>query len=68
MTPEVRSRIFQPLFTTKKSGTGLGLAIDQRIAHDHGATIAVASDVGGGTSFHIDFPVDPPALGLALVS
>ncbi|MBP1628217.1 MAG: putative multisensor signal transduction histidine kinase [Holophagaceae bacterium] len=34
--PEVRERIFEPYFSTKRKGMGLGLAIVRRIAQDHG--------------------------------
>ncbi|MCX6830754.1 MAG: ATP-binding protein [candidate division Zixibacteria bacterium] len=39
ITPDVRDRIWQPYFTTRKDGTGLGLAICRRIIADHGGTI-----------------------------
>ena len=56
--PERLSKIFQPFFTTKKAGTGLGLATCKRIVLDHGGEIRVESEVGKGTRFHIDFPLN----------
>ncbi len=57
MSQEVSSRIFEPLFTTKKlTGTGLGLAIVHRIVKQHGGEIAVESIEGAGTTFHIFLP------------
>ena len=56
MTPEVRARIFEPLFSTKPQGTGLGLSIVRRIVEEHGATIEVESARGQGTTFTVRFP------------
>lgn len=59
MTAEVRDRIFEPFFSTKKEGegTGLGLYICRNIVQEHEGRIEVASTLGEGTSFHIRLPV-----------
>jgi two-component system, NtrC family, sensor kinase len=57
MTEDVRTRIFQPLFTTKERGrgTGLGLVVVKQILSEHNAEIIVESKVNKGTSFKIIF-------------
>lgn len=55
--PEIRERIFEPLFTTKRSGTGLGLAVVHQVISAQGGTIHVESEVGRGTEFHLCFPL-----------
>jgi len=53
---ELKSKIFQPFFTTKSQGTGLGLAITQRIVKAHHGSISVESVPGKGTTFIISLP------------
>jgi len=57
---EELTRIFEPFYTTKPAGegTGLGLAVAKRIVDFHGGSIDVASKVGAGTTFTIQFPVE----------
>jgi signal transduction histidine kinase len=60
MTEEVKSRIFDHLFTTKGvgKGTGLGLAIARQIVEDkHNGKLSVESQVGQGTTFSILLPI-----------
>ena len=53
-------KIFDPFFTTKEvgSGTGLGMSISHDIIKAHGGAIKVESEVGVGTSFTIQLPVE----------
>lgn len=53
---DVRQRMFDSFFTTKKGGTGLGLAICDKIIHQHAGTIDVNSEIGKGTTFSIHLP------------
>jgi len=56
---EIRSKIFNPFFTTKKTlGTGLGLSIAYKAIKSHGGTIKCDSEVGRGTTFTIQLPVE----------
>ncbi len=54
---ELRTRIFDPMFTTKQrgEGTGLGLFIVKRIADDIGAELSLDSAPGRGTKFTLTF-------------
>jgi signal transduction histidine kinase len=54
--PERLSQIFEDFVTTKRRGLGLGLAISKKIVEQLGGTIAVASEVGKGTTFVLEFP------------
>ncbi len=50
-------KIFQVFASTKGSrGTGLGLPVSQKIVREHGGSIAIASEVGKGSTFTIDLP------------
>jgi len=41
ISDEIISKVFEPLFTTKKKGTGLGLASCKSIIEQHGGSISV---------------------------
>ena len=57
------SKIFDPFFTTKEQGTGLGLTIVHTVVKNHGGTISVANNDGGGATFTISLPVPKGMLG-----
>ena len=53
---EQRTKIFEPLYTTKPGGTGLGLYIVQEIVAAHGGQVTVESVEGQGTTFTLTLP------------
>jgi signal transduction histidine kinase len=59
ITPENLPKVMEPRLTPKPLGTwaGLGLSICQRIIEDHYGQIAITSEGGRGTTFHITVPV-----------
>ncbi len=65
ISPEARSRLFEPYFSTKKSGTGLGLAIVSRIVSDHNGYIRVQDNKPRGTKFIIELPVQVEGMKVA---
>jgi signal transduction histidine kinase len=62
ITPENRSRIFEPYFTTKSGGTGLGLPTARRAIEGHAGRLDLYSEPGRGTDFTIVLPVAGPSL------
>jgi PAS domain S-box-containing protein len=59
---DIRERIFEPLFTTKRSGTGLGLAVVHQVIAAHDGEVRVESEMGNGARFHLLLPLlDEPA-------
>ena len=55
----MKSKIFQPFFTTKPTGqgTGLGLSLSYDIIKAHGGEIKVETKEGEETTFIIQLPV-----------
>jgi signal transduction histidine kinase len=59
IAPEHRAHVFDPFFTTKSvgQGMGLGLAICHGIVTSFGGTIRIESELGAGTTFHVELPI-----------
>jgi two-component system sensor histidine kinase HydH len=57
MSQDQIANIFKPFYTTKTRGSGLGLAIVDRIIKEHRGSIEVESELGKGTRFTIELPV-----------
>ena len=53
---EIRDKIFNLYFTTKKSGSGIGLAMAYRVMQLHNGSLAFESQPGMGTAFCLRFP------------
>jgi len=59
ISEENLKRLFEVFFSTKGSkGTGLGLAVTNKIITEHGGSINVASELGVGTTFTFDLPMN----------
>ncbi len=61
MTPEVKQRLFEPFFSTKRQGagpggSGLGLSVSYGLVQNHGGVIEVESEPGQGAAFTIKLP------------
>ncbi len=54
--PELMTKIFEPLFTTKQQGVGLGLPMVKQIVELHGGVIHITSEKGQGTCVALRMP------------
>ncbi len=59
IAPDLRERIFSPLFTTKTEGTGLGLVMVRACAKAHGGRAEVDASYLGGACFRMVLPSSP---------
>jgi signal transduction histidine kinase len=55
------TRVFDAFFSTKDEGNGLGLSIAKKIVDGVGGSIAIASEVGRGTTVEINVPISQSA-------
>ena len=57
--PEKREKVFNVYYSTKKTGTGLGLPTAKRIVEEHRGRIGFQTEIGKGTCFTINLPIEP---------
>ncbi|MEO0475536.1 MAG: ATP-binding protein [Planctomycetota bacterium] len=53
---DVKAKLFEPYFSTKRTGTGLGLPTTRRIIEEHGGALALHTESGKGSEFTIELP------------
>jgi len=54
---ETKEKLFKPLFTTKSKGQGFGLAVVKKLTEALNGKVSVESEVGKGTRFNVEFPL-----------
>ena len=55
--PEVRDKVFNLYFTTKRTGSGIGLAMSYRVLQLHNGAIDFVTELGRGTTFRLILPL-----------
>jgi signal transduction histidine kinase len=55
--PEIRDKIFNLYFTTKKTGSGIGLAMTYRVLQMHHGSLDFETELGRGTTFRLMLPL-----------
>jgi signal transduction histidine kinase len=55
--PEMKAKVFEPLFSTKSSGVGLGLAIVKQIMEQHRGGVEIVDDVQAGARITLWLPL-----------
>jgi len=66
ISSENLSKLFEPFFTKKRTGkgVGLGLSVAYGIIEDHGGSINVKSEMGKGSSFEVQLPLQQRSVAL----
>ncbi|MDY6786745.1 MAG: response regulator [candidate division WOR-3 bacterium] len=60
---ELKTRIFEPYFTTKEHGRGLGMSAILGIVRSNGGALKIYSEKGEGTTVKVLLPVESPQDG-----
>ncbi len=60
---ELRDKVFNLYFTTKKGGSGIGLAMAYRVVQLHHGSVEFNSVAGQGTTFSLRFPLSESVSG-----
>jgi signal transduction histidine kinase/CheY-like chemotaxis protein len=59
LPPEIRSRVFDPFFSTRGEASGLGLSVVLGLVQDLGGTVYSEDREGSGARFVVELPVMP---------
>lgn len=57
IAPELRERVWEVYYSSKRGGTGLGLPTARRIAEEHGGSLSFDTEPGKGTDFVLRLPL-----------
>ena len=57
IAPDIRDKVFNLYFTTKKSGSGIGLAMSYRVLQMHSGSLDFTTELGTGTTFRLLLPL-----------
>jgi len=58
MTPDIKKKVFEPLFSTKGFGVGLGMVVVKNIVAQHHGEINIESNEGEGTTVTLRLPIN----------
>ena len=64
--PELRKRLFEAFYTTKKSGLGMGLSISKSIVEAHGGRMAAVANRPRGATFQFWLPLVSEESGVSV--
>lgn len=64
---DIKTKVFRPLITTKSKGQGFGLAVAKRLVEAQGGKISFESEIGKGTIFILEFPLNSQGRDLSLL-
>lgn len=67
MSDEVRAKMFEPFFSTKRAGRGLGLSTAMGTVKSHGGGVEVETSPGAGTRVRVSFPALPSGLAAEVI-
>ncbi len=57
IAPEIRDKVFNLYFTTKRAGSGIGLAMSYRVMQLHNGALDFVTEMGRGTTFRLVLPL-----------
>ena len=57
IAPDIRDKIYNLYFTTKKAGSGIGLAMAYKVLQLMNGSMDFETAVGVGTTFHLHLPL-----------